>query len=248
METPGAFQLVFAALVVTMGYAVRGTAGFGGQAVAVPLMALVLPLTSVVAAVAVLTTLSSIGHFRRHRERVVWREIVLLAPYTVAGVAVGIYVLNRVDVPTLTKAFGVFVIAYACFTIVTASRPLRVPAGVLKPLGAVLSVLAGLAGALFGAAAGPLYAIYLNALAMEKDSFRVTITTVLAVLAMSRVTGYLALGLYDRFTLLLIACGLPLMMLGSHIGYRLAGRLDQHMFNRVVAALLLVSGTALILK
>jgi len=248
METPGALQLAFAALVVTLGYAVRGTAGFGGQAVAVPLMALVLPLPSVVAAVAVLTTLSSIGHFRRHRDRVVWREILLLAPWTVAGVAAGIYVLNQVDVPTLTKAFGVFVLGYACFTIVTASRPLRVPARILKPFGIVLSVLAGMAGALFGAAAGPLYAIYLNALALEKDSFRVTITTVLAVLAMSRVAGYASLGLYDGFVLLLIAGGLPLMMLGSHIGFRLAGRLDQHMFNRVVAVLLLVSGTALILK
>ena len=98
------------------------------------------------------------------------------------------------------------------------------------------------------AAAGPLYAIYLNALALEKDSFRVTITTILTVLAMSRVVGYASLGLYNEITLLLIVAGLPLMLIGSRIGYRLAGRLDQQMFNRIVAALMFVSGFALLLK
>jgi len=248
MEGLGIPELVFAALVLTMGYAVRGTAGFGGQAVAVPLLALVIPLPLVVASVAVLTALSSFGHWRRDRDKVVWREILQLAPFTIVGVIAGLYVLNQLDVRTLTKAFGAFVILYACFTMITASRPVSVPARILKPLGAVLSVLAGMAGALFGAAAGPLYAIYLNAVALEKDSFRVTITTILTVLALSRVIGYSVLGLYNEVTLLLICAGLPLMMLGSYIGYRLAGRLDQHTFNRVVAVLLFVSGVALLLK
>jgi len=248
MEGLGIPELVFAALVLTAGYAVRGTAGFGGQAVAVPLLTLVFPLPLVVASVAVLTALSSYGHWRRDRDKVVWREILMLAPYTVAGVIVGIYVLNQVDVRTLTRAFGAFVILYACFTLATAARPVPVPARILKPLGAVLSVLAGLAGALFGAAAGPLYAIYLNARALGKDSFRVTITTILTVLAISRVAGYASLGLYNEVTLLLIGAGLPLMVLGSYIGYRLAGRLDQRAFNRVVAVLLFVSGVALLFK
>lgn len=248
MEGLGIPQLAFAALVLTAGYAVRGTAGFGGQAVAVPLLALILPLPLVVATVAVLTALSSIDHWRRYRDKVVWREVLMLAPYTVAGVVAGIYVLKQVDVRTLTRAFGVFVILYACFTLATATRPVRVAPRVLKPMGAVLSALAGVAGALFGAAAGPLYAIYFNALALEKDSFRVTITTILTVLAMSRVVGYTALGLYNEITLLLIVAGVPLMLIGSRIGYRLAGRLDQQMFNRVVAALLFVSGFALLLK
>ena len=69
MEGLGTLELAFAAFVLTAAYAVRGTAGFGGQAVAVPLLALVLPLPVVVATVAVLTALSSIDHFRRYRDK-----------------------------------------------------------------------------------------------------------------------------------------------------------------------------------
>lgn len=42
MEALGPAQLVFCALVVMAAFAVRGTTGFGGNAIAVPLLTLVL--------------------------------------------------------------------------------------------------------------------------------------------------------------------------------------------------------------
>lgn len=42
MESLSVIDIAFAAFVVVLAYAVRGTAGFGGQAVAVPLLALIL--------------------------------------------------------------------------------------------------------------------------------------------------------------------------------------------------------------
>ena len=48
----------------------RGTAGFGGQAVAVPLLALIMPLTTALAALVVLTAMSAVGHLRRDWPRI----------------------------------------------------------------------------------------------------------------------------------------------------------------------------------
>ena len=243
----GAFELAFAALVLLVAYAVRGTAGFGGQAVAVPLLALVLPLPVMVSAVVVLTALASFGNWR-DRGRIDWREIARLLPYTVAGVLAGLFLLDQVDIAVLTRAFGAFVLIYGCFALATAARPVQIAPRHLGLARAVLSLLAGAAGAAFGAAAGPLYAMHFTARRLEKDAFRVTITTILGIQAVMRIAGYARLGFYDETVFILIVAGLPLMFLGTRIGHWLAGRLDQHRFNMGIGVLLLVSGVALLFK
>jgi uncharacterized protein len=248
LESLGLLQWMFAALVVTVAYAVRGTTGFGGQAVAVPLLVLVLPLQTVLGSIVVLTSLASVMPWLRDWSRIDWREIRRLLPFSVSGILIGLYLLERLDFQVLIKAFGVFVILYGCFALATASRPVRLPARILTPAGRVLSVLAGVLGATFGAAAGPLYVIYLNSRQLERDAFRVTITTILTVQAVLRVIGYARLEFYDRTSVILIAAGLPLMLLGSGIGDWLASRLDQRWFNMGIGLLLLVSGTALLFK
>jgi uncharacterized membrane protein YfcA len=115
-------------------------------------------------------------------------------------------------------------------------------------IGSVLSMISGVLGAIFGAAAGPMYVIYFNLLAYEKEAFRATVTTILWFQAMARIAGYAKLGFYGQPVLLLIAAGLPFMLIGARLGGVLAARVDQVLFNRCVAGLLCVSGAALLLK
>jgi uncharacterized membrane protein YfcA len=248
MESLGAPELLFAAVVLVVAYAVRSSAGFGGQVVAVPLLALVLPLPVMVSAVVVLTVLASFPHWARDWRHIDWREIARLLPYTLIGIFAGLYLLQEVDIRVLTRAFGAFVLLYACFALATAARPVRIPPRGLALARVVLSALAGFAGAAFGAAAGPLYAMYFGSMRIKKDAFRITITTILTIQAFLRITGYARLGFYDQEVFLLIAAGVPLVLLGSWLGTWMAGRLDEYRFNLGVAVLLLASGTALLLK
>ncbi len=248
MGSLGPAELVFAALVLVVAYAVRSSAGFGGQVVAVPLLALVLPLPVMVSAVVVLTVLASFTHWARDWRHIEWREIARLLPYTLIGIFAGLYLLEQVEIRVLTRAFGVFVILYGCFALATAARPVRIPPRWLALARAVLSALAGFAGAAFGAAAGPLYAMYFGSMRMEKDAFRITITTILTIQAFLRIAGYARLGFYDEEVFILIAAGVPLVLLGSRLGTWVAGSLDPYRFNLGIAVLLLVSGTALLLK
>lgn len=248
MEALGILQLVFCAVVVVAAFAVRGTTGFGGNAVAVPLLTLVLPIHHVVAVMAALTIISSLGHWRRSWGRIVWAEILRAAPFTLIGVVAGLFLFRTLDAHILTRAFGVFVILYAIYAIATSGRMLPLPRKWLWPLAVVLCTLAGLVGTLFGGAAGPLYAIYLGALRLEKDSFRVTITTILMTQAIMRVTGYFKVGFYDDATLLMMAAALPLMLIGARLGGLTAGRINQMLFNRIVGAVLMGSGVLLLFK
>lgn len=248
MDALGPLELIAAAVALMAAYAVRGTAGFGGQTIAVPLLTLLMPITVVVPAVTVLTVVSSIVHWLQDWNKIAWREIARLMPFTLLGVLIGLYLFDRFDPRTLTRALGVFVVLYACFALMSASRTVAAPSRLLRPLGPVLSAAAGAIGTVFGSGAGPLYVIYLNSLRLEKDCFRVTITTILTFQAVVRVVGYGHLGFYDWPVLYLIAAGFPMMLIGARLGHYLGGRIDQRRFNLSVGVLLMAVGAGLVFK
>jgi len=248
VDALGPLELIAAAVALMAAYAVRGTAGFGGQTVAVPLLTLLMPITIVVPAVTVLTVVSSVVHWLRDWNKIAWREIAKLMPFTLLGVLIGLYLFDRFEPRTLTRALGVFVMLYACFALMSASRPVAGPSRLLRRLGPVLSAAAGAIGTVFGGGAGPLYVIYLNSLRLERDCFRVTITTILTFQAVVRVAGYWRLGFYDGSALYLIVAGLPMMLIGARLGHALAGRIDQGRFNLGVGVLLLAIGAGLVFK
>lgn len=248
MDALGPLELIAAAMALMAAYAVRGTAGFGGQTIAVPVLTLMMPITVVVPAVTVLTVVSSVVHWLQDWRRIAWREIARLMPFTLLGVLAGLYLFDRFEPRTLTRALGVFVMLYAGLALSTASRPVAAPSRLLRPLGPALSALAGAIGTVFGGGAGPLYVIYLNSLRLDKDCFRVTITTILTFQALVRVAGYGQLGFYERPALYLIAAGFPMMLIGARLGHHLAGRIDQRRFNLGVGMLLMAIGAGLVLK
>lgn len=248
MDLPGPLQLVFSALVIMIAFAVRGGTGFGGGAIAVPMLALVFPLQVTVPVVTVLNMLSSVGHGITDWRLIVWKQIRSVLPGSLIGVCIGMYFLTQIDPLPLGRALGVFVIVYALYCMLFAGRRIEVPSRWMPLLAAVTSFAAGLIGALFGGAAGPLYVIYLNAARLTKDAFRVTITTIMLFQGMVRIAGYAMFGLYDKQALMLLAMALPLMLAGSWFGVRLIRRFDQALFNRAVAVVLLASGVSLLVK
>lgn len=248
METLSTLQLLFCAVVIIVAFAVRGGAGFGGGAVAVPLLALVFPVQLTVPVVTVLNMLSSIGHGVADWRKIAWKQIIRVVPGSLIGVLLGLYLLSMIDPQPLARALGVFVMLYAVYVLAFADRTPVIPPRWMPATAAITSMAAGIIGSLFGGAAGPLYVIYLNAARLGKDAFRVTITTIMLFQGLTRIAGYAALGLYDAQVLKLLAVALPVMILGSWLGARVVRRLDQALFNRVIAMVLLASGAALLLK
>lgn len=248
MEHLSVWQLAFCALVITVAFAVRGGAGFGGGAIAVPLLALVFPVQVTVPVVTVLNMLSSIGHGAASWRHIAWREIWRVLPGSLVGVFAGLYLLTVFDPRPLAKALGVFVILYALYVLVMAGRVIVIRQRYMPAVAALTSMAAGIVGSLFGGAAGPIYVIYLNAARLTKDAFRVTITTIMLFQGLTRMAGYGMLGFYDAGTLTLLIAALPMMLLGSWLGTSVIRRFDVALFNRAVGVVLLVSGAALILK
>jgi uncharacterized membrane protein YfcA len=199
-------QLMLAVAILSVAFFIRGIAGFGSGLIAIPLLALMLPLQLVVPMVGLLDYVASTSHGVRYRHAIAWRDILPLFPFSLFGVVCALYLFKTVDAQLLRKALGLFVIFYGLYSLVQvgASRPgtrwWAIPAG----------GFGGLIGTLFGTG-GPFYVIYLRLRGLDMSVFRATVATIFIIDGGIRIGGYLLSGFYTRQTLLAFALALPIM-------------------------------------
>jgi uncharacterized protein len=233
---------VYSGLVLLLAYWVRGMAGFGSGLIAVPLLTLVWPVTVVVPLVVALDYLGSASQGVGNLHQVAWREQLVLIPFMVVGVAVGVWALRTVSTSTLARVLGGFVIAYAVYQMLPgrerrASRAASVGCG----------FLGGLVGTLFGTG-GPFYVIYLNLRGLDRPAFRATFAVNFLIDGGVRLIAFVAGGLYGRQTLGYLLAAIPIASVGLYVGGRIQTGLSPRAFQIVIRVLLLLSGVALLLK
>ena len=239
------WALAFCLAVLFSGYALRGATGFGAGVVAIPLLALVLPLTVVIPVITTLGIAASLAQSLQEFRFVDWRALRGLALPSALGLALGLWLFAALDQMLLLRAFAAFIIVYGAWSFVPRPAARRPPP---LALAAAAGGAGGLVATLFGGMAGPFYAIYLRALALDKRRFRASMSSVLLCLGVVRAAGYGSLGFYDRRAVALLLLSAPVVLLAMLAGDRWHARLDQARFERMVAALLALSGCALLLK
>ena len=241
----GPWALVFCLAVVFCGYALRGATGFGAGVVVIPLLLFVLPLTVVIPVVTTLGIIASFGQSLQEFRHVDWRVLRGLAAPTAIGVGIGLWLFASIDQQLLLKAFGAFIIAYGSWTFLPHGPGPGMPP---RAIAGGAGVCGGVVATLFGGMAGPFYAIYLRALELDKRRFRASMSSVLLCLGLVRAGGYGGLGFYDRSVAALLLLFAPVMGLAMFAGDRWHASLDEARFEKVVAALLVLSGCALLFK
>jgi hypothetical protein len=239
------WALALCSVVVFAGYTLRGATGFGAGVVAIPLLALAMPLTVVIPVITTMGILASLGQSVQEFRYVDWRALRGLALPSALGLALGLWLFASLDQVLLLKAFAAFIIAYGLWSFLPRAPAVRLPP---RSLAVAVGGAGGLVATLFGGMAGPFYSIYLRALALDKRRFRASMSSVLLCLGLVRAGGYGGLGFYDRRALAALVLFAPVMALAMLAGERWHASLDQQKFERVVAALLVLSGCALLLK
>lgn len=213
-----------------------------------PLLALVIPMKVLVPAWTLMGIASSLTVLGRDRAHIVVRDLGRVLPACVLGIGLGLYVFATLDTVTLARGLGVTIIVYGIYSLWAGARP--DPASPRSPriVGPVAGVLGGITGATFGTMASLFFAVYLDALRVTKVEFRATMSALLLTLGMVRGLGYYAVGEFSLEALALFAAGMPLMLLGMYLGDRIHARISEGIFRRLVSAILVVSGMALLLR
>lgn len=230
-------------LAIALAYIVFGVAGFGTALVAGPLLILCLPLSKIIPLLVLLDFVAAFGNWLPARRDVARAELLRLLPCMALGCLVGVVFLLNLKSDVLLLMMGIFISAYAIYSLAVKARPSQVAAGWAIPTGTV----GGLFGALFGSG-GFLYALYLNA-RLPKEAARATQSALISCSTVVRLTLFVMAGVYaDGALLLLAVCLLPAMALGLWTGRRLTRKLSREAFVRLVTWLVLASGIALIVR
>ncbi|GFM71826.1 UPF0721 transmembrane protein [Pseudomonas cichorii] len=237
-------DLLWIELAVVAAYVVFGVAGFGTALVAGPVLIHFMPLSRIIPLLVMLDFLAAFGNLLPSRQSVVRAELLRLLPCMAVGCTLGVLFLLNLKSDVLLLLMGLFVTAYALYSLAVKVRPTQLAAGWAIPMGTI----GGLFGALFGSG-GFLYAIYLNSRLTSKEQARATQSALISCSTIVRLGLFLLVGVYAEIPLLLLAvCLLPAMLLGSWIGRSLVTKLSREAFVRLVTWLVLVSGLALIAR
>lgn len=235
-------QIGFSIIIIFSAYVVKGLSGFGSGLVAIPLLVFIFPLTFVVPVMGLLSYSGTIMQSVALRKQVVWKDLLPLLPFSVAGIAIAIWLLVNVEAKVLLRLLAVFILFYSVYSLLplpnmTGGRRWAVLAG----------GFGGLVGALFGTG-GPFYVAYLKMRQLNKSQFRATIAMIFLVDGGVRMTSYAATGLYTQQVLILVAILFPVLFLGMYVGHHLHIKIKQQRFNQFISVLLMISGVMLLYK
>lgn len=239
-----AYALVAAPCIVLVGYTVFGATGFGSSIISVPGLAHFFPLTFTVPLVTTTDAFAATSTALRLRRLVAWREFARLLPAMLIGIAVGATLLLHLPRDPALLSLGVFATTYGTYILSGARRLARAPKWLAWPVG----VVGGVFSALFGTG-GPIYMVFLSARIDDKSALRATSAIVVAVSVWIRVALFIATGLLlDPALLTMVVMLLPVMVLGLWLGNRLHHALSGRGVLRLIAALLIVNGIALVIR
>lgn len=244
---PELSTLLFAEPVVTLAYVVLGLVGFGSTLVGAPLLAHLLPVSTVVPMLAVTDLLASLSNGWRLSQHVVRRELWRLVPPLFAGSTVGAWLLFTLPLRWLMPLLGGFVVLYALHGL----RPRKAdhwPMPLSPRWAWWYGGVGGMFSALFGAG-GWVYAIYLARRLEDVQQIRATQTAVLMFSSGVRVALFLLAGrLLDPQLLWLVLSLLPAVALGLYIGHHIGLRLNRQRFLQLLNGVLLLTGSSLLLR
>jgi uncharacterized membrane protein YfcA len=238
------FYLMAALVAFLVGVAKGGLGGILG-ALAVPMMALVMPAEKVIGLVLPILMFADIFAVALHWKGWNTKLVLLLLPGAVLGVTIGTLFITNAPTETLRIALGVIILIFAIYRILE-SR-------ILKSLkyqprnwhGLVAGTITGFSSSL-AHTGGPPVSIYLLLQNVSPTVFVGTSVAFFFILNWIKVPYYIYADLFDLELLKQIVWLLPLVPLGVWTGKWAVTKVEKSTFERIIVYLLIVSALLLI--
>ena len=231
------------AAMLLIGSTVLSTVGFGIGLSTTPVLLFVFDPQTVVVVINTVSAGLFVLIIAQNRGQLPLREVAPLAIAGLAGVPVGVYVLEAADAGTLRIGITVLIIVLTLVTAVNAHA--RMPRGIAFGMGFgfVASVLINATGI-----GGPLIALYVISRGWSRDAVRAGLSLYFLVIESSGVVGYGVAGLLtgERIALVGIAAG-PAVM-GFVIATFIVRRMNETVFRRAVLTMILVTSSMVLVR
>lgn len=222
---------------------IRSTFGFGESLVAVPLLALVIPV-EVAVPLAVLISIVVAGIVvLQDREQIHFESAKGLVVYALLGIPLGVLVLRYVAPYGVKLGLGGLVVAYSAYALVS-KRTLHLEHD-SRPWLAACGFLSGVLGGAYGLN-GPPLVIYGNLRRWDAQRFRATLQAYFLPASLLGALGLALNGLVTWTVLRYFALCSPAILAAVFLGKHLNRRLQGASYFKYVYAGLIVVGALLV--
>lgn len=228
---------------VTIG--ISKTAIPGGSILAIALFAAVLPARTSTAAMLLLLIVGDLFALFAYRRHAHWPTLVRLAPAVLAGLLLGFAFLALADDGIVRRAIGVILLVMIAVTLwrrrgdaAASARGGILVSSTYGTLGGFTTMVAN--------AGGPVMSMYFLATRTSVKVFLGTAAWFFAIVNLVKVPFLVSIGLIDVPVLLMDLVLAPLVVLGALVGLRLASRMKQQLFDRIVITLTILGAVYLL--
>ena len=236
------FYLVAIPAVLLMGI---GKSGFGSGvgSLAVPLIALAVTVPQAAAILMLpllLADLLGMAAFRKDFDKALLKFLV---PFALLGIVIGTFLFRVLDSHLVAGLVGIFTLLFLAQRLLFPPEPGSQPPP--KWLGAVLTTTSGFTS-FIAHAGGPPVSAYVIPMRLPPVRYAATMAFLFFVVTFSQWIPYAWLGLLESRNMLTSLVLLPLVPLGVWIGVRIARRIDEKLFYRLLYGGMFLTGLKLV--
>lgn len=236
------FYAVAIPAVLLLGISKSGF-GAGLGSLAVPIMALAVAVpqaAAILMPVLLVMDLLGMAAFRKDFDLVLMK---FLLPFGLVGIVIGALLFKLLDAHLVSGIVGVFTLAFLAQRLVFPPKADSPPPP--KWLGALLTTTSGFTS-FIAHAGGPPISAYVIPLRLSPVKFASTMAFFFFVINLAKWVPYAWLGLLDSRNMATSLVLLPIAPIGVWMGVRLARRVNQVLFYRLLYAGMALTGTKLV--
>jgi uncharacterized membrane protein YfcA len=203
---------------------IRSALGFGEALIAVPLLALSMPV-QVAAPLAVLVSITvAVVVVIQDWRQVHFRSAGWLVLSTLFGIPLGLLLLKTVPESVVKSILGAFILAFAIYSLTGRKPELH-----NDRLATLFGFMAGILGGAYGMN-GPPLVVYGVLRRWQPAQFRATLQGYFLIASIVGMAGYAATGLWTRTVSNYFLLSLPLALIAVFLGHAIHRRLSSSRF------------------
>ena len=221
----------------------------GANLVPVAIFASILPARTSTATLLVLLLVGDILAMVMYRRHADWPLLIRLAPAVLLGMIVGGFFLAFADDAGVRKVIGGILLVMVALTFWLRRRPVRVGGG--RHGSRVQSIGYGSLGGfttMVANAGGPVMSLYFLALRIDVKAFLGTAAWFFAIVNVAKIPVAFTLGLFTMPGLIVDAVLVPAVVIGALVGRKIAARMNQAVFDRLIFGLTIVAALYLLFR
>ena len=230
-------------VATTIGFTIAGVAGFGGGVVALPVLVWVFGVREAIPILSISQVLSTGSRVWLHRDGINWPVVRLFSLGALPFSIVGSLIFISIDTTVLVRILGVMMLLFIVYTRLPIGREFNMKLWGFVPLGAGTGF-----GSAFLGIPGPFAAVFYLAYGLTASAY---IGTSALGMGMIQVPKLIIFGSSDLITIRVLALGIGLgaiAAVSAVLGRVILRRVPEHVFPRIITAMLLISGVVFLIR